>query len=83
MSQNVAALPTEAIRIRGARVHNLQNLDLDIPRNRMVVITGPSGSGKVRWPSTPYMPRDSGNISKASRPTPDSSSTSSNGPTWT
>ena len=36
----------EWIRIRGARVHNLRNLDLDIPRNRMVVVTGPSGSGK-------------------------------------
>ena len=36
----------EFIRIRGARVHNLRNLDLDIPRNRMVVVTGPSGSGK-------------------------------------
>jgi excinuclease ABC subunit A len=36
----------EVIRIRGARVHNLQNVDLDIPRNQMVVITGPSGSGK-------------------------------------
>ncbi len=36
----------ESIRIRGARVHNLQNVDLDIPRNRMVVVTGPSGSGK-------------------------------------
>jgi excinuclease ABC subunit A len=34
------------IRIRGARVHNLQNVDLDIPRDRLVVITGPSGSGK-------------------------------------
>ena len=36
----------EYTRIRGARVHNLQNVDLDLPRNRMVVITGPSGSGK-------------------------------------
>jgi excinuclease ABC subunit A len=36
----------ETIRIRGARVHNLQNLDLDIPREKLVVITGPSGSGK-------------------------------------
>jgi excinuclease ABC subunit A len=36
----------EAIRIRGARVHNLQNVDLDIPRDLLVVITGPSGSGK-------------------------------------
>jgi excinuclease ABC subunit A len=37
---------TEVIRIRGARVHNLQNVSLDIPRDRLVVITGPSGSGK-------------------------------------
>src|SRR3990172_1638303 len=36
----------EQIRIRGARVHNLRNLDLDIPRDQLVVITGPSGSGK-------------------------------------
>ncbi len=32
--------------IRGAREHNLKNIDLDIPRNRLVVITGLSGSGK-------------------------------------
>src|SRR3989344_2332471 len=34
------------IRIRGARVHNLKNVSLDIPRNKLVVITGLSGSGK-------------------------------------
>ena len=35
-----------AIRVRGARTHNLKNIDLDIPRNQLVVITGLSGSGK-------------------------------------
>ncbi|MCL6555987.1 MAG: excinuclease ABC subunit UvrA [Burkholderiales bacterium] len=36
----------EFIKIRGARTHNLKNINLDIPRNRLVVITGLSGSGK-------------------------------------
>jgi excinuclease ABC subunit A len=36
----------EQIKIRGARTHNLKNLDLDLPRNQLVVITGLSGSGK-------------------------------------
>ncbi|MFN0038253.1 MAG: excinuclease ABC subunit UvrA [Burkholderiales bacterium] len=36
----------EFIRIRGARTHNLKNISLDMPRNRLVVITGLSGSGK-------------------------------------
>ncbi|MDP1633498.1 MAG: excinuclease ABC subunit UvrA, partial [Gallionellaceae bacterium] len=34
------------IKIRGARTHNLKNINLDLPRNRLVVITGLSGSGK-------------------------------------
>jgi excinuclease ABC subunit A len=46
-SSDAARRPADdTIRIRGARVHNLQNVDLDIPRDRLVVITGPSGSGK-------------------------------------
>jgi excinuclease ABC subunit A len=38
--------PNDAIIIRGARQHNLKNIDLEIPRNQMTVITGLSGSGK-------------------------------------
>ena len=36
----------ENIRIRGARQHNLKNLDLDIRTGELTVVTGPSGSGK-------------------------------------
>src|SRR6202042_3019838 len=36
----------DAIVIKGAREHNLKNIDLTLPRNRLIVITGPSGSGK-------------------------------------
>src|SRR3954469_16671827 len=36
----------DAIQVRGARTHNLRNVDVDIPRNQLVVITGVSGSGK-------------------------------------
>ncbi len=36
----------DKIRIRGARQHNLKNIDIDIPRDKLVVITGLSGSGK-------------------------------------
>jgi excinuclease ABC subunit A len=36
----------DEIRIRGARTHNLRNLNLDLPRNRLIVFTGLSGSGK-------------------------------------
>jgi excinuclease ABC subunit A len=36
----------DTIQIRGARTHNLKNLDLDLPRDRLIVVTGLSGSGK-------------------------------------
>jgi excinuclease ABC subunit A len=36
----------DTIRIRGARTHNLKNIDLDMPRDRLIVVTGLSGSGK-------------------------------------
>ena len=71
-------MPTElppdapAIRIRGARTHNLKNIDLDIPRQALVVITGLSGSGKSSLPSTPCTPKASGAMSRACRPMPGS-----------
>ena len=34
------------IEVRGARINNLKNIDVDIPRDRLVVLTGMSGSGK-------------------------------------
>src|ERR1700747_745548 len=39
-------MPNEQIVIRGAREHNLKNIDLELPRDRLTVITGLSGSGK-------------------------------------
>src|SRR6187551_3797942 len=44
--RSAEAATGDFIRIRGARTHNLKNVNLDLPRNRLVVITGLSGSGK-------------------------------------
>ena len=37
---------TDSIFIKGARVHNLKNIDVSFPRNKLIVVTGVSGSGK-------------------------------------
>lgn len=46
MSGDTGSAPDDAIVIRGARVHNLKNISIRIPRNSLAVLTGPSGSGK-------------------------------------
>src|SRR5258708_26410833 len=45
-NDGVNAMTLKAIRIRGAREHRLKSMDVDIPRDQLVVITGLSGSGK-------------------------------------
>src|SRR5690606_13949287 len=47
MTDDISTLdPKQYILIKGAQIHNLKNLDVAIPRNKLVVVTGLSGSGK-------------------------------------
>ena len=41
-------MANDFIKIKGAREHNLKNIDINIPKNKLTVITGLSGSGRLR-----------------------------------
>ncbi|MFC6656369.1 hypothetical protein ACFQEX_13135 [Roseibium salinum] len=60
--------PTKMISIRGAREHNLKGVDIDLPRDKLIVMTGLSGSGNLRSPSIRFMRRASAATWKACPP---------------
>ncbi len=57
----------KSIRIRGAKEHNLKNVDVEIPRDELVVITGLSGSGKSSLAFDTIYARGSAAMSRACR----------------
>lgn len=46
----------DTIRVCGARENNLKDVSVDLPKRRLTVFTGVSGSGRARWCSTPSRP---------------------------
>ncbi len=60
---------TRTLRVRGARTHNLKNIDLDIPKHALVVITGLSGSGKSSLAFDTLYAEGQCAMSRACRPT--------------
>ena len=62
--------PPKRIEIRGAKVHNLKNLDVDIPLHQVVGIAGVSGSGKSSLALGWCMPRGPGGTLRPCPPTP-------------
>jgi len=70
MIKDKQALEGGRISILGARVHNLKNIDVEIPRNKLTVITGMSGSATHHWRSIRFSLRDKGGMWRHSRLTP-------------
>ena len=58
-------MANDKIVIKGAREHNLKNIDITLPRDKFIVMTGLSGSGKSSLHSTLFMPTASAAIWKA------------------
>jgi len=50
--------PNQFLKVRGANEHNLKNVDIDIPKNKLIVMTGVSGSGKSSLAFDTIMQKD-------------------------
>ncbi len=74
--------PKEYIIIKNARVNNLKSLSVAIPRNKLVVVTGLSGSGKSSLAFDTLFAEDSGCMWRVSTPTLDSFSAGWKNPMW-
>lgn len=70
LGRKVEIVASDSIVIKGAREHNLKNVDVTIPRDKLVVITGLCGSASRRSRSTPSTPRASAAMWKAFPPMP-------------